>query len=1021
MRTFISILLLALSFNSLCQDFDVLYQSSRKLMRSNKDSSLFLINRAIDLVKEKDTLNWTKALRHKNEIYFHFERNPSELIPRADSVILLSRRINNQEEICNVLIDLGYYFRYNNNFAKAEEYYNESLNIATIFDLTVSLAEANNALGVVNYYKGNHIKSLEYYRAAMSAYMKEGDSVKISKSYNNIAIIYKIQGDNENAIDYYKKAIGIYERLEDKSPGILRNRYSNLARAYQKMQQYDLAEKCIKRMIVLDKEDRGSTDIYLISMLSLVENFSFQGRTEEALAMSREVERKADSMNIPDFIPFIYLRKAWIFQDASVPDSALFYLNKSEAGIEDDNDLETLYELYKNKSEVLLALKRYNESTSYGIRALEIAKETGVKEWIFHVFEILYQGYKARGDFANALYHHEQFQTYADSLWNEERSIKVGLKQNEIALVQADAKNNFLESEAAFQATLIRNQRAIIVGSVLIVLLLLIIAILFRKQLTERKRLLLKIESQANKLSELDQAKSRFFANVSHDLRSPLTLILGALDRISERDYEILDKESRDLLSVGYKNGKRLLYLADEIMDLTKLEEGKIKLELQHVKIVPYLRLLTKMFSSAADIKEIDLNFAVEVDEEVILQLDPHQFEKIIYNLLSNAIKFTPDKGKVDIALKANKKYVEIEVSDSGSGISQESINYIFDRFYQAKSKEFQAQEGVGIGLSLVKELVELHQGHIEVASSEEGTRFLVSFPFKESNWVSQAIIPERSLDVIARNSLWVDLQDEERRVQIASLRSNLDAPHSILIVEDHKELRSYLENILSRDFRVCLASNGAHALEILQSEKIELIITDLMMPYMDGFELIDHLKKDKTLKKIPVLIVSARTDRDEKLRLISKGAEEVISKPFDKEVLVARIKNILDRDWDSNKKLTQLYNETAEDFEKNVMARLERLIIKRINDPHLTVLDLADEMAASESKVYRMIKKISGLTPYELIKEIRWQYLENHIKNYEIETATEAAKLIGMSNVSSFSEQYAKRFGHSVKKMLSK
>jgi methylphosphotriester-DNA--protein-cysteine methyltransferase len=167
-------------------------------------------------------------------------------------------------------------------------------------------------------------------------------------------------------------------------------------------------------------------------------------------------------------------------------------------------------------------------------------------------------------------------------------------------------------------------------------------------------------------------------------------------------------------------------------------------------------------------------------------------------------------------------------------------------------------------------------------------------------------------------------------------------------------------------------------------------------------------------------LVVSARTDTSEKIGLISKGAEDVIHKPFDKEELLVKIQKILEREWDGERQLTKLFDQTTQEYEKNIMKKLERLIVKRISDPHLSVLDLADEMAASERKAYRLIKKISGLTPYELIKEVRWQYLDNYIKDHPINTTTEACQLIGMSNVSSFASQYEKRFGKSLKEVIS-
>lgn len=850
----------------------------------------------------------------------------------------------------------------------------KALAINTRLNNQRGIASNSNNLGNSYDKLGKYDSAISYYTTSITIKLEIGNEQSAASAMSNLGLVYLKLDNAKKALKYFKDALKIVGENSRRANGI----FNNMGITYSKLDYNDSARYFLKKTY---------------------QNVNFEGN-ESKIAQS-------------------YNNLAESFQDDQLYDSALYYATQSYSLKKKYNDPLSLTHTAITLSKIYGELNKYTEAKVYAKEAEEIARQYENPDrlseaiWFLGVAEANLKNFES-----------------ATNLFFEYTKIKEEITKDKMitAAEEAEAKfqnqlkekeNQLLIEEAIIREQKINNQNIFIVSAILVVILLIIIAILLRRQSNERKKLISEIENQSQKLKELDRAKTQFFANISHDLRSPLTLILGSLDKITERDYNILDQESKEMLDMGMKNGKRLLYLADEIMDLTRLEEGKINLSLEYVKIVPYLRLLTKMFSSAAEIKSISLKFESKAEDESILQLDPHQFEKIIYNLLSNAIKFTPENGSVEVQVNSGKEFVTIEISDSGSGIPPESLELIFDRYYQSANAEYTSQAGVGIGLALVKELVELHDGSIIVNSSDKGTSFQIKFPYKENDWVSQAVIPERSLNVVTRNSLWMDLQEEHDRMQISSLTNDMPDAKTILIVEDHKELRFYLKSILSSDFRVFMASNGANGLDILQSEKIDLIITDLMMPYMDGFEFIDQLKKDKGLRKIPVLVVSARTDKEEKIDLIKKGADDVISKPFDKEELYARISNILSRDWDSTVKLNKLYGETAEEFEKSIMAKMERLIIKRIDDPHLTVLDLADEMAASERKVYRMIKKISGLTPYELIKEVRWQYLENYLKNNKINTATEAAKIIGMSNASSFSEQYKKRFGSSIKDVL--
>ncbi|MEP1096521.1 MAG: response regulator [Cyclobacteriaceae bacterium] len=970
-------------FASVCafgQDVDSLLQKAIDEIPNSLESSRGLFNSSLKLAttdNEKlsmyDTYCKELLFASETKLLYTMTNEALDLPLTRENYRIYARIVKHKYDVFNLQKD------YDSALATLNKYESLAFQFSDTSNIVISYTERGGFFELA----GDLPKALDFQLKALELSEMAMDTFAIATSYINLAVFYQKIDNSDLALSYNKKALNTYLQLGETIK--LAQIYSNIGLSYDDLGQLN------KDPIMHD-----SAGYYFEKGYAIAENVGSQfGMAVTKLNMGLNAYRKKEYQAAISIFDEVFVFFDRVSDDLGI---CLCYLNYCR--------------IYKDLGEVERAIE-------LGIKGFEIAKENKFTNEMQQTSKSLFQLYEMRDDPERAYRYFKEFTAAKDTIFNRNNDREIGALESRFELNKSMLENALLEKEVDLKSQTITSQRILISAAVLTVILLLVIALLLRKQLLERKRLSNTIEEQSNKLKELDKAKTRFFANISHDLRSPLTLILGSLDKISERDYDILDAESKEMLDLGYKNGKRLLYLADEIMDLTRLEEGKISLELQYVKIVPYLRLLTKMFSSAADIKFIELKFTSAIDEETILQVDPHQFEKIIYNLLSNAIKFTPEGGSVNIELQTEKENLKIQVADSGPGIPSEGIQHIFDRYYQAGSDSFGSQAGVGIGLALVKELVELHDGRISVISSESGSVFDILFPFKKSDWISKAIIPERSLDVVTRNSLWVDLQEEKEKFQVSSLTNSDENARPILLVEDHKELRSYLKSILSSEYKVHLASNGATALDILQSEKIDMIVTDLMMPYMDGFELIDHLKKDKELRKIPVLVVSARTDRTEKLDLIAKGAVDVIGKPFDKEELSIRIKSVLSNEWDSKQQLSSLYGETAGEFEKNIISRLERLIIKRIDDPHLSVLDLADEMAASERKVYRMIKKISGLTPYELIKEIRWQYLDNYLKNNNVRTATEAAQLIGMNNVSSFSGQYQKRFGHSVKEKI--
>lgn len=840
-----------------------------------------------------------------------------------------------------------------------------------------SLMSLGTSFAVVN----NMDSAYFFYQKALLQF--DSLNMKVPNLYFNLGSInLVIEGSPELSLRYYKIAEEqIFEN--DINKNSLGGLYVNMSRAYARMTEYDSA------LITIEKG----------------REFLRQNPLYSSIAALDEYEKVEGVINYQ----MGNYEKAWEILEENY---------QARRVMSNPNRLEVT----SNLAAILIELGEFEEAERYNtesfslIEKLKTQGRADVTEEL-RTYENQYRIYAAQNNYKEAFSSFQNFSRLNDSL----KTSRQQKEYEKLTISQGtrlrDLDNQLLKKEAAAQQAILDKKNIIILvfgfgfGILLVFLLLLYFGYKkFKKQnkiLSEANQT---IRDQQEKLVELDNLKTTLFANVSHDLRTPLTLIIGSLDKVFENEIEILDRESRQLLEVSYKNTKRLIHLTDEIMSLIGLEKGIINVELVPVKLIPYLNLLVNMFESAADIKSIDLFFQNEANIDVTVELDPSMFEKIVYNLLSNALKFTPAEGKITVILNESVHGVELIISDTGPGIPKDKLPYIFERGYQIEPSDNVVNPGIGIGLAIVKEYVELLGGKIMVKNEKQGTSFIVSF--KSLGNVEGAIIPDQSLDIVTKNSLWMDLQEEGgNRRQVSSLTNPNKEAKSVLIIEDHKELRAYLTSILSKNYRIYQAPNGQRALDLLRNEKIDLILTDLMMPYLDGFELVDELKKDKDLKNIPVLVVSARTDHQEKVQLVSNGVDGVIHKPFEKDELLAQCKNLLERERMNVNPLENLYLSKANELEKEIITKIERFIIKNIDNPSLSVIDLAYEMAASESKLNRMIKKITGSTPYEFIKEVRWQYLENYLENHSVGSAAKAAQLIGMKNSSYFMEQYEKRF----------
>ncbi|HNP30925.1 MAG TPA: ATP-binding protein [Nitrospirales bacterium] len=387
------------------------------------------------------------------------------------------------------------------------------------------------------------------------------------------------------------------------------------------------------------------------------------------------------------------------------------------------------------------------------------------------------------------------------------------------------------------------------------------------------------------KLLELDRLKSEFFANVSHELRTPLSLTLGAFKELKGIS---LDSKVQELVQLGLRNGSRLLFLINELLDLAKFDSGKPKLDKRFFDLSDLVRGVGASFQSTQG-RRIHYR---GLSSPVPIEGDPRQLRKVIYNLLSNAFKFNdPKEGQVWIKLSEQSKSLQLEFEDNGMGIPHAQLDKIFDRFSQVESQATRRFEGTGIGLAVVREIIQLHEGTITVESNlGEGSTFTISLPRGNASLSNLSTLEEEE---------FFDLMEEkgEQQTSIVPIGSAgalaTDFP-MVLVADDNSDMRGYLQRVLANHYRLCLVKDGQEALELAKDIRPDLILTDMMMPRMSGEELLKAVRNDPSLAAIPVIFLTARAETEARVESFEGGADDYIQKPFEEKEVLARINNLI-------------------------------------------------------------------------------------------------------------------------------
>ncbi|WP_324680604.1 ATP-binding protein [Hymenobacter sp. GOD-10R] len=897
------------------------------------------------------------------------------------------------------------------------------------------LARVVGHAGLASRHRGDLLNALHYYERAQALYLYQQDLPGIIWTQCLIGEAYAEQGSLMQALPAYEQALRTVRRYQRQDPqagshmlaGLALEYYAPLQLMAPRHQSYacPVATEAIQALQTAYSQSvlRATPhDAALLSKLQLVlaEETLRAGRFTAAVPYLRAAAQwlgyartENDHSITPDYLPvqahFLGLR-AWQ-QHATNPVRARQDLQQAiilagqaqpatqQAYLQQQLASYALAMGEPQQAQPLLQqlLRRYPYQSPFALS---------------QVTTLLMQVYAKAGRYDSAYYYARRTQALIDTQRTAQH----------FALL-ADTEARFRTREQATQIQLLtaRTQLAL-TGAALLTLLLLAAGAAWHttrrlnRQLATQSR---RLQEQAEQLGKLDAAKNQFFANVSHELRTPLTLILSPLDGLLTTPSVGLPPNVQAPVTLAHRHARRLLELVNRILDLTKLQAGRLELYPTPTALSSRLRQIVAQFSSLAAERRVSLAYASQLPDELHVLVDADKIEQILTNLCMNALKYTPAGGAVTVsaAFSGSASQYVLTVCDTGPGIAMSEQAHLFERYYQ--SPQAQAQGGTGLGLALSRDLATLLGGSLTLVSEPgQGAAFTLRFP-------AQTVPP--ALSEAPQEEL-IGAQEPSAIHDHATVRAR------ILVVEDQPDLRSYLRDLLAPRYEVLTAEDGQDALEVLEREApIDMLITDAMMPRLSGTELLTHLKAHATWASIPVLMLTARADEGHRLAALTLGIDDYLTKPFVTMELLARVQvlltrcetrrhfaaqqpveeNLLSALWPLPSSPTLLLEQaTPASLAAEQLAQWQAEVASELVNPAFGPAELAHCLCLSERTLYRRLGELAGLTPAAWLRELRLNHARRLLEAGSFGSVAEVAEATGFSNVKSFSQRYAERFG---------
>lgn len=864
---------------------------------------------------------------------------PSTTSQTQDSISTLVQNLNTK----------GSHLRDVANFKEALDTHFEALRIAEKNHDTTGIVFALNNIGTDLRRTSSNIEASKYHFNALEI-IGENDKLQKSKAVamNGLGNIFLSLEKPIEAENYFRQSLNIEQALKSDLGQAIN--YANIGEAKKMIKSYDQALFYFQKSLA-HNEIINSDIGRAICKKSIGEILLLKGQNNDGLNLIRE---------------------------------SISLLNDSQ-------DSYHVLEMQVAFSKELLKFKQYKEAKTILNEIVDRASQIQSYEHLYRSYELLTDWYKAQNEFNKALESKEKAILYKDSLTLRNNEVKILEIENRYKNEQAQQKISFLTKENELVEESRTNQQRIFILLVLFLLFLLgSLYFLARK----RKQI-------NNQLKDINALKSRFFSNVSHEFRTPITLIQGPLEKMLNANISEDFKREAEMM---HRNSKRLLSLVDHILSLSKIEAGKFEIKVTQGNLSQFMEDLSQTFEY--QVLDKNLKYHIDLKNSDQVWFDPDIIEMIISNLLSNAFKFTPENGTIKVIGKVENDHYRLKVENSATEEQLNQIDHFFKRFFTSNP----SGEGTGIGLSLVKELCKLYGCNIHVGIGDNNqivfdTKIpMLATQFKPSEINEQKTIIESSINTQNNTS---EVQDNLHSVQEKAI---------MLIVEDNEDMRTYIKSIFENDYIIEEASNGAQGITKAKTIIPDIIISDIMMPKVDGMALCEQLKSDPITDHIPIILLTALTEEDMILQGLACNTDDYITKPFSYKILKAKVANLIS----IRAKLIEKYRETIIQEPSSIVYNLQEtpfsrtiknVIEDKITNPEFGVEEFADFAAMSRSQLHRKLTATTGMSATEFIRFHRLKIAKEMLKD-PLANISEVCYASGFNTPSYFSKQFKTLFG---------
>lgn len=912
-----------------------------------------------------------------------------------------TRKINMAREfnsgIAASLNNLGIMHTIQGNLDTALKYYNQCLEYREKTDRPKSMARTLGNIGVLYQRMGNEEKHLEYLQRSLDIFEQTCGQRGIANVSTNLGNLMKDRAEYNKAISYFSKALDVYESSNDKHGMIAV--FINISRTYSDQNMPEKAIEYCEKSLALARE-MGD----LRGEALALDHIGINQITTKELKQSKSCFDKslkiAEEIGDPEIAISAWQHLGQIHFINNETDSALIFLNTA-LDIANEKQLKRQQARIKNSLvEVLNDTENYASAISHGEQALQMATEMNMSSTIRDVSSSLYKSYRALKNHSKALEMFELHIEMRDSISNKDNQIQV-LQQN--YEYQIEKGKALAEQERAAQIAMTRTRmerenfktNTYITGTAALTVFL--VLFLAHRKITHQR-----IESR--RIKEMDRFKNEFFSNVTHDFKTPLTLIINPVERLLKTTQDPSNKEE---LSRIHHNANYLHRLINQLLEINNGDNQSIKWEPQAGDLHQFVDSIVGNFSVAAQSQSVDLQYT-STKSKLPKMFDPNYIETILYNLINNALNHTPAGGQVEVSVdvehNADGNNMILCVKDTGPGIPKKEHEKVFNRYYTGTNNSDTATSGTGIGLAIVRELTENAGGSVKLKSVPgKGSQFTILLPVEEVDLAIQS----------AEISLDEDFKD---------VRENGSEPAGqtekplVMVVEDNADMRRMISKGLEPRYEVLEAINGKVALTTAKERIPDIIISDIMMPEMDGIQFAEKIKEDPATSHVPVILLTAKDSRTDRETGLESGAIAYLTKPFHEPELHALVANQIElrkKSWEYFEQRQGLPIKTIDVQKDEIASKLREFIRNNISDENMDIDTICRQVGLSRTQLYRKLKGATGKSVGEFLKTIRLEMAAEMLAQSEL-SISETAFQTGFSTHSHFSKSFAETFGMS-------